>query len=384
MYSVANYGAMIADRTRMGAFARALEAKIAPGSVVVDLGTGTGIMALLACRFGARRVFAIEPDDAIQVGREIAARNGCADRIDFIQAISTDTTIPEKADVIVHDIGGLMPWFHQHIPAIVDARRRFLAPGGVLIPMRDDVWATVVETPELYAGKTGPWEHSAFGFDMTPARDMELNTWTRGRVNRDAFLSPPLVVATLEYAAISDPDLKATVTWTIDRPGTGHGLVAGVNRTLADGISLSNLPDAPEDQQSDGVYETVFFPWAAPVALDAGDIVTCGINAKFMHDDYAWTWKTRVRGADGADKTTFVQSTFFGTPLSRETVKKRGASYVPRVNAEGRIVQFILSGMDRGLSIGEIAAGLRAEFPARFIRPQDALSRVATFSALYD
>ena len=79
--------------------------------------------------------------------------------------------------------------------------------------------------------------------------------------------------------------------------------------------------------------------------------MTCGINAKFMHDDYAWTWKTRVRGADGADKTTFVQSTFFGTPLSGETVKKRGASYVPRVNTEGRMVQFILSGMDRGLSI---------------------------------
>ncbi len=384
MYSVANYGVMIADRARMGAFARALEATITPGSVVLDLGAGTGIMALLACRFGARRVYAVEPDNAIQVAREIAALNGCADRIDFIQAMSTDVTIPEKADVIVHDIGGLMPWFHQHLPAIIDARRRLLAPGGVMIPRRDEVWATVVHAPDLHAEKTGPWEHEAFGLDMKPARDVVLNTWTRGRVNRDAFLSPPVVLATVEYGAVTDADLKAAVTWTVERAGMGHGMLAGVNRTLAEGICLSNLPGTPVEQQSDGVYETVFFPWSAPVTLEIGDVVTCDIDAKFMRDDYAWTWRTRVRGAGGSEKASFAQSTFFGTPLSLDTLKKRAASYVPRLKDEGRVVQFILSAMGRGLPIGEIAAGLHAEFPARFTRTRDALSHVATFSALYD
>jgi protein arginine N-methyltransferase 1 len=87
MYSIADYGAMIADHGRMDAFVRALGRAVKPGAVVVDIGTGTGIFALLACRFGARRVYAIEPSDAIQVAREIAAANGCADRIEFIQAM---------------------------------------------------------------------------------------------------------------------------------------------------------------------------------------------------------------------------------------------------------------------------------------------------------
>ena len=72
MYSIADYGAMIADEVRMGAFVRALRQAVKPGAVVIDIGTGTGIFALLACRFGARRVYAIEPSDAIQVAREIA------------------------------------------------------------------------------------------------------------------------------------------------------------------------------------------------------------------------------------------------------------------------------------------------------------------------
>ena len=71
----------------MEAFIRRCAQTIKPGSVVVDMGTGTGIFALLACRLGARRVYAIEPDDAIQVAKEIAAANGCADRIEFMQAI---------------------------------------------------------------------------------------------------------------------------------------------------------------------------------------------------------------------------------------------------------------------------------------------------------
>ena len=137
MYSITNFGAMIADRTRMHAFAEAMRRVITPGSVVIDLGAGPGLFALLACRFGARRVYAIEPADVIQVAREIAAANGLADRIEFIQAMSTDATVPERADVIVSDIGGVMPWFQAHLPSIADARRRLLKQQPCKVRQRD-------------------------------------------------------------------------------------------------------------------------------------------------------------------------------------------------------------------------------------------------------
>ena len=108
MYSIADYGAMISDKVRMSAFAHALREAVTPGAVVVDIGTGTGIFALLACRFGAGRVYAIEAADAIQVAREIAAANGCADRIEFIQAMSTQVTLPERADIVISDIGDML------------------------------------------------------------------------------------------------------------------------------------------------------------------------------------------------------------------------------------------------------------------------------------
>src|SRR5687768_1340883 len=99
MYSLGGYGAMLLDQERMAAYREALRKAIRPGAVVLDIGTGPGIFALLACRSGARRVFAVEPSPVIQVAREIAAANGCAGRIEFFQDLSTRVELPEPADV---------------------------------------------------------------------------------------------------------------------------------------------------------------------------------------------------------------------------------------------------------------------------------------------
>ncbi len=70
--------------------------------------------ALLACKFGAKKVYAIEPNDAIDLARALTEANGFAGRIEFIQGISTTITLPERADVIVSDLRGSVPLFGQH------------------------------------------------------------------------------------------------------------------------------------------------------------------------------------------------------------------------------------------------------------------------------
>ena len=137
MYDIFGYGSMIADRTRMGAYETALRRAITPGCIVADLGTGTGMMAMMAARMGAAKVYAIEPGDLIQVGRECARANGLADRIEFIQDISTKVSLTCQVDVIVSDMRGVLPLHHSHLASIADARRRFLKPVGVLIPQQD-------------------------------------------------------------------------------------------------------------------------------------------------------------------------------------------------------------------------------------------------------
>ena len=101
MYSIRDYGVMINDSARMDAYIRSLKCIITPESVVLDIGTGPGIFALIACQLGARRVYAIEPMDVIELAKELAEINGFSERITFIQDKSVNVDLPEKVDVIV-------------------------------------------------------------------------------------------------------------------------------------------------------------------------------------------------------------------------------------------------------------------------------------------
>jgi hypothetical protein len=126
--------------------------------------------------------------------------------------------------------------------------------------------------------------------------------------------------------------------------------VAGFDRTVADGIHLSNAPDAPDAIRPKRIYGTIFFPWPAPVTLAAGDVITIELEARLIRDEYIWSWKTTVleQGRPGASKAAFAQSTFLGAPLSPVTLQKQAASYQPTLTEDGQIARSILASMNDG------------------------------------
>lgn len=380
MYTISSYQKMIADRIRTGAYASALGQAVKPGSVVLDIGTGIGIFAMLACQFGARRVYAVEPDDAIQVAREIAAANGFADRIEFIQDLSTRVTLPERADVIVSDLRGVLPPFRHHIPSIIDARKRFLAPAGALIPRQDMLWAAVSEAPDLYERYETLCVDTNYGLDLGAARRLVSNTWQKGRVNPDQLLTRPHQWAALDYSSIESPDLNAEMTLTVLRAGTAHGLSLWFDALLGEGASFSNAPGQPEL-----IYGSAFFPFSAPVTLADGDRVSVKLSADLVGDDYIWRWETRLfdQRSPNEIKAEFKQSTFFGVTLSPARLRKRESGHVPALDEEGQIDLLILSLMTGEHSLGDIARRVANDFPDRFKSRQDALTRVGELSLKY-
>jgi len=380
MYSIYGYGRMIADRVRTDAYAQALRRAVKPDSVVLDIGTGTGIFALLACQFGARRVYAVEPDHAIQVAREIAASNGYAQRIEFIQGLSTQATFPEQADVIVSDLRGVLPLFQHHIPSIVDARQRLLAPGGVLIPQRDTLWVAVVEAPELYSRHVAPWGDSTYGLNMEAAQRILTNTFRKGRVTPEQLTLEPQCWATLDYATVVNPDIHGKVAWTAARGGVAHGLSVWLDATLAEGVCFSNSPSAPEL-----IYGTAFFPWPTPVTIAAGDTVSVALHANLVGEDYVWRWETLVLGQGDPEqvKANFKQSTFLSQLLSPKRLRKRTRNFVPVLDEDGQIDRLILELMDGDKTLNDVARRVSSEFPARFGELEDALERVRKLSEKY-
>lgn len=188
MYFLDEFGDMIADKARFGAYADAIHRVVRPGDVVVDLGCGPGIFALLACRAGARRVYAIDGGEVIHFARQLAAANGFADRIEFLHGDSKQMQLPERANVLVSDVRGALPIFADALPSIEDARDRFLIKGGAQIPQCDTVYAAIVETPDYYNRLVSPWKDAGREMDLTPALPLILNSVYKIRSQKLSFL----------------------------------------------------------------------------------------------------------------------------------------------------------------------------------------------------
>ncbi len=378
VYDLSDYGRMIADHVRMDAYAKALKAAVTPDSVVLDIGAATGIHALLACKFGARRVYAVEPNDAIHLAREAAQANGFADRIDFIQDLSTHISLPEQADIVVSDMRGVLPLYGQHIPTIVDARQRHLAPGGLLIPKRDALWAALVEARGVYKEVIEPWD-MPYGLNMEAAKEIALNRWEAAHtdaIDTRHLLTRPRCWATLEYASIESPDVSANFVQQAIRDGTAHGWLIWFDAQLTDEIAFSNRPGAAEFAS---VYGRAFFPLLEPAPIAQGDAVELAIDAKLAGDEYNWDWMTRIysRNESGNAKAEFVaqfvQSTAFEGALDDRHLARQVAGRQPVLGQEGQIDRFILASMDGRATIDDIAGRLQAIFPDHFQTPQEAI-----------
>jgi len=354
----------------MDAYVEALRRSVNPDSVVVDIGCGTGIFSLLACQFGARKVYAIEPNDAIQIARESAKTSGYSDRIEFIQELSSRTSLPERADVIISDLRGVLPLFQHHIPSIIDARQRLLKPGGRMIPQKDDLWIVPVTDEENYRDYTVPWDDNSYGLNLQAAKRIVTNNWRKAEMSSEQFLAVPQCWGELDYTTIASTDIKASINWIADKTGEFHGFCAWFDATLMNNLQFSNQPG-----KTTPIYGQAFFPLAEAASLVQGDTIELSLHAKLTGDDYTWNWSTLVLELSNSDveKASFKQSTFFGEPLSLEQLARKGSSYKPILNHEGKMTQSVLAAMDSNTPLDEIARELLVKFPDYFSNHEDAL-----------
>jgi type I protein arginine methyltransferase len=379
-YSLYDYGWMIADLPRTDAYVQALRQSLKPGDIVLDIGSGPGLFALVACQMGAGKVYALEPDHSILVASEIARENGFANRIEFIQDISTSVTLPRPADLIISDLRGVLPIFGSHLGTIIDARQRLLAPDGVLIPQKDILHVAIVEDSKTYQGFSSPWQDQPYQLNMQAALKYALNGWQKAKLTPDQLLTFPQAWASLDYRSLTQTSIQGEASLTILRAGIAHGLGIWFDTELIEGVGFSNAPGQPQL-----IYGQAFFPFMAPLDVQAGDVLQVNLRADMVGRDYEWTWKTRCcpGGHTGKLEWDFEQSTFYHTPVSMDGLKHIAASYTPGLSQEGLITRFMLDKMNGSTPLEEIARAAAEHFPERFPDWKAALARAGELSEKY-
>lgn len=159
---------MLRDGPRNAIYARAIARHVHAGMTVLDIGTGAGLLALMAARAGARVITCESHPMIAAAAREIARRNGFSDRITVIakrsDALELGSDLPEPADLLVHEIFGDTLFNEGVVAALADARQRLVKPDAVILPRRAELRIALVECAREAAMPLGAVE----GFDLTP------------------------------------------------------------------------------------------------------------------------------------------------------------------------------------------------------------------------
>lgn len=160
---------MVRDEIRNNDYQAAIERAVGPETRVLDIGSGTGLLAMMAARAGAKSVVSCEMNPAIAgAATDIVALNGYADQVRVINKKSTDldpkADLDGRVDLLVSEIiaGNLLS--EGVLPVMTDAVARLLAPGGRMIPEAGQVVVSLVDLADW--GRRSMGEVS--GFDMRP------------------------------------------------------------------------------------------------------------------------------------------------------------------------------------------------------------------------
>ena len=160
---------IVRDEIRNAAYSDALTRAIRPGMRVLDIGAGTGLLAMMAARAGAAEVISCEMNPTIAAAAErIIAANGFSDRIRVVAKHSSDLDVDKdlgaRADVLVSEIVSNNMLSQSVLPVHEQAVRHLLKPGAQIIPARGAVRVALAKSDKWSERKMGEVD----GFDLSP------------------------------------------------------------------------------------------------------------------------------------------------------------------------------------------------------------------------
>ncbi len=226
---------LLADLSRMDAYERALRRLIAPGDVVLDLGTGTGILAMLAARRGAR-VHAVESMEVAHLAERLFAHNHLAVQLHHAD-ICTLAPV-EPVDLVVSDFLGCFLVDDRMLPA-VEAAGRWLAPGGRFCP--SEVRLFVAPVADFVLPSIDVWREPFYGVDLAPLEAEALRVCTLGNLHPDNVLAPPERYHTFVPPGPAPP-FDHAFRFVTTRPARLRALAGWFEAQLAPDVVLTTAP----------------------------------------------------------------------------------------------------------------------------------------------
>jgi protein arginine N-methyltransferase 1 len=238
---------MLHDDRRTNDYIAALRAAVRSTDVVLDLGTGSGVLAIAAARAGARHVYAVEASDIADVAEHVFAANGVQDRVTLIRGWSRETELPEPADLLVAEVIGNEPLEEEILETTLDARRRLLKPNARLIPHTLELVARPVLLPDAEARqRVIGWQaidrwKQVYEIDFEPLLDAAFPGPVNNPTEAEVLalwppVGPPVSLATVALGRFERPIVDAYADLSVARATSVNAIAVTFRAHLYPGL----------------------------------------------------------------------------------------------------------------------------------------------------
>lgn len=275
---------MMNDAPRNEAYHAALRAAITPESTVFEIGTGSGLLSMMAARLGAKAVITCEAEPVVAAtARDIVADNGLANKVRVLSKLSYDVhpgeELPGLADIVVSEVLSSELLAESVLPSIEDARRRLLKPGGRMIPAAGSIMVALAGGEGLGANVHVGTVH---GFDLSRFNRIIQRKQAVTRNDLDiAFFSGGVEAFYFDFAASSfTPGETRQLRVPVTRAGRCHGLIQWIRLQMDANTVFENHPSVKNPASG---WQHLFYAFDTPIDIKPGQrvIVSATHNRNF-------------------------------------------------------------------------------------------------------
>jgi hypothetical protein len=282
---------MVNDVPRGQRYLEAMQAKIRPGDIVLEVGTGAGLLSCLAAQLGAGHVYTVEQSPILhRVACNVVAANGLSDKITLINANSRDLPslgiVKEPVNVFVTETIGTQGLDEGIVPIFGDIKV-LLAPDAKVIPES-------VKFKHCLVNMSGIREqveilHPILGVDLRPLNDEVKSNNMYWMHPIEPWRELSTTAETPEYDLLDFKPTPSTQYTDIIAENTCDGMLIWAEFRLAQGVHIETR------------YRYFGSNWANSIhfmnrgQVDRGQ--RCTSEFTFSEDRLSWTlnWKIQPR-----------------------------------------------------------------------------------------